>query len=228
MEAPILREARTRMPDVSGLRDLLQRALVDEPPPTVREGGMIRRGYHAELDEVHVLKHDGHDWIARYQAEEVQRTGINTLRIAYNRVFGWYIEVSHGQADKVPLEYVRRQTVKNAERYVTPKLKDFENKVLHAEERINDLEYAIFLELRQAVLDQIGALQTLASTLALVDVLQGLAQIAREWSCCRPGSTKASPPRSSRAAIRCSRSSRARRRRSFRTTSRSTTGAGSC
>jgi DNA mismatch repair protein MutS len=185
-EAPILREAHSRLPDLSELRDLLQRALLDEVPPTIREGGMIRRGFNAELDELHALRHDGRDWIAKYQSEEAERTGINTLRVAYNRVFGWYIEVSHGQSGKVPVEYVRRQTVKNAERYVTPKLKDFENRVLHAEERINDLECEIFLDLRKAVLECLGKLHVTSSTLALTDVLQSLAQLAREWQCCRP------------------------------------------
>src|SRR5204863_1843902 len=138
-----LREAHGRLPDLSALHDLLQRALLDEVPPVVREGGMIRRGFHAELDELHALRHDGRDWITRYQAEESERTGIGTLKVAYNRVFGWYIEVTHAQASKVPAEYVRRQTVKNAERYVTPELKDFEGRVMHAEERINDLEYEL-------------------------------------------------------------------------------------
>jgi DNA mismatch repair protein MutS len=185
-EAPILREARARLPDLSALRDLLQRALVDEPPPTVRDGGMIRRGFQPELDELHSLRHDGKDWIARYQADEAARTGIGTLKVAYNRVFGWYIEVTHAQAAKVPAEYVRRQTVKNAERYVTQQLKDFEGRVMHAEERINDLEYEVFLDLRKAVLESLPKLQAASSVLALVDALQSLAQIAREWQGCRP------------------------------------------
>jgi DNA mismatch repair protein MutS len=184
--APILREAHGRLPDLSPLRDLLQRALVDEPPVVVKEGGMIRRGFHAELDELHALRHDGRAWFTRYQAQESERTGIGTLKVAYNRVFGWYLEVSHAHAAKVPAEYVRRQTVKNAERYVTKELKDFESRVLHAEERINDLEYEIFLELRKAVLEALTKLQVTSATLALVDALQSLAQIAGEWQACRP------------------------------------------
>jgi DNA mismatch repair protein MutS len=185
-EAPILREARARLPDLSLLRDLLQRSLNDEVPPTVREGGMIRRGFHAELDELHALRHDSRDWVARYQADEAERTGISALKVAYNRVFGWYIEVTHANASRVPVEYVRRQTVKNAERYVTPTLKEFEDRVLHAEERVNDLEYEIFLDLRKAVMAALPDLQQASATLAQIDVLQGLAQMAREWECCRP------------------------------------------
>jgi DNA mismatch repair protein MutS len=174
------------IPDLSDLVDLLRRAIVDEPPITVKEGGMIRTGYRPDLDELHGLLRDGRSWVANYQAQEIARTGIPTLKVAYNRIFGWFIEITNTHSAKAPADYVRKQTVKNAERYVTPALTEYEDKVSHAEERSNALEYELFQELRVATLARLRDVQRATEQVALLDALGSLAQIAREWRGCRP------------------------------------------
>ncbi len=169
--------------DLDPLDDVVGRireTLVDSPPPGLREGGLVRKGYSAELDELHQIAGDGKSWMARFQAEEAERTGINGLKIGYNSVFGYFIEVPRGQAEKTPANYVRKQTIKTAERYITPELKEFETKVLKAEERSYDMEYAIFCELRDEVTAEVRRILDTARALASVDVLCGLAQTAAQ------------------------------------------------
>ena len=158
----------------------IRRTLVDAPPLTLREGGMIRPGFSAELDELVQIAGDGKSWMARFQADEIARTGMNGLKVGFNSVFGYYLEVPRGQVERVPETYIRRQTVKNAERYVTPELKEFEGKVLKAEERSRDLEYELFLALRDEVAQHIGRILDTANALATLDVLAALAQRAIE------------------------------------------------
>ncbi|MCL4192027.1 MAG: DNA mismatch repair protein MutS, partial [Thermoguttaceae bacterium] len=168
------------------LRSKLDAALVDECPLVSREGGFVREGYHGPLDALRELAHGGKQWIARYQAEEAERTGIANLKVGFNQVFGYYIEVTHVHRDKVPQSYIRKQTIKNAERYITPELKEYEEKVLTADEKAKELEYEIFLELREAVIAVRRRLQTTAAALARLDVLAALAELARERNYCRP------------------------------------------
>jgi DNA mismatch repair protein MutS len=168
------------------LRGQLESALVEECPLSSREGGFIRDGYHQELDALRELAHGGKQWIARYQAQEVERTCIPTLKVGYNKVFGYYLEVTNAHQEKVPAEYVRKQTVKNAERYITPELKEYEEKVLTADEKSKEMEYELYLELRQAVLASRRRLQGTAAVLARVDVLASLAELARQRNYCRP------------------------------------------
>ena len=184
--APFLTEAAAAIPELGDLTDLLVSAIADEPPVTVKEGGMIRRGYRADLDELHGLLHDGRTWIAEYQAKEIARTGIPTLKVSYNRIFGWFIEITNTHSAKAPPDYVRKQTVKNAERYVTPALTEYEDKVSHAEERSNALEYEIFQELRGEVLRRLRDIQAATEQTAAIDAVASLAQMAREWRGCRP------------------------------------------
>jgi DNA mismatch repair protein MutS len=169
--------------DLDPLDELVQRvssALVDEPPLTLRDGGLVRKGFSAELDELRTIAGDGKSWMARFQAEEIQRTGISTLKVGFNSVFGYFIEISRGQIDRAPSHYVRKQTIKTAERYITPELKEFETKVLHAEEQARDLEYAIFEELRASIAREIPSILRTAHALAGIDVLASLAQKAAE------------------------------------------------
>ena len=133
------------------LRSRLDAGLADDCPLSSRDGGFIRDGYHEPLDALRELAHGGKQWIARYQAEESQRTGISTLKVGFNKVFGYYIEITNTHREKIPAEYIRKQTVKNAERYITPELKEYEEKVLTADEKSMELEYELFLELRDAV-----------------------------------------------------------------------------
>ena len=168
------------------LRGRLEAALQDECPLQSREGGFIRPGYDARLDQFRELSGGGKQWIARYQAEEAQRTGIAGLKVGFNNVFGYYIEITHTHRDKVPENYVRKQTVKNAERYITPELKEYEEKVLTADEQAKALEYELFVQLRDLTASTARRLSAAARVLAEVDVLCSLAHLARERSYCRP------------------------------------------
>jgi DNA mismatch repair protein MutS len=164
----------------------LANALVDDCPLSSRDGGFIRAGFDPDLDTLRDLAAGGKQWIARYQAEEVHRTGIPNIKVGFNKVFGYYLEVTHTHADKVPVDYIRKQTVKAAERYVTPDLKEHEEKVLAAEEEGRDLECRLFAALRDEVSKAGHRLQGTAAALAELDVLAGLAELARRRQYCRP------------------------------------------
>jgi DNA mismatch repair protein MutS len=171
------------------IRQAIQSAMVDDPKLALKEGGLIRPGYHADLDEQRELSQGGRSWIARYQAEQIRRTGINGLKVGENKVFGFFIEVTHAQSNqgsKIPPDYIRKQTVKNAERYITPELKEYEDKVRHAEERANALEYELFLTLRDRVAADAPRLVQAGAVLAQIDVLCGLAELATKQGYCRP------------------------------------------
>ncbi len=168
------------------LRLALETALVDEPPLTAKEGGIIRPGYDLALDELRQVARGGKEWISRFQAQEITRTGIPSLKVGYNRVFGYYIEITHTHAGKIPADYQRRQTLKNAERYITPELKEYEEKVLSAEEKIFEREYEIFVRLREAAAAQTPRLLQTGNVLATLDVLGGLAELAATRPYCRP------------------------------------------
>ncbi|RMG21502.1 MAG: DNA mismatch repair protein MutS, partial [Deltaproteobacteria bacterium] len=164
----------------------LDGALVDEPPATVREGGLFRPGYDPRLDEVLALSTDGKRTLLELEQRERARTGIPSLKIRFNKIFGYYIEVTHAHREKVPPEYERRQTMKGSERYVTPELKAWEEKVLGAEERRKALEYELFEALRQEVVAEASRLRRLAAALAEIDVLAALAHTAAQRGWCRP------------------------------------------
>jgi DNA mismatch repair protein MutS len=168
------------------LRQLLDAALVNEPPQSAREGSVIREGYNAELDELRGIARGGKEWIARFQAAEITRTGIGSLKVGFNKVFGYYIEITHAHATKIPSDYQRKQTLKNAERYITPELKEYEEKVLSAEEKIFDREYELFVSLRDHVAAQTTRLLQTAEVLATLDVLCGLADLAVSRQYARP------------------------------------------
>ena len=187
--ATLQRHARELDPH-EGLCDLLTRGIVDEPPLIIREGGMIRDGFHAELDELHSITRDTKGWINRMRAQEIERTGIQNLKIGYNRVFGYYIEITRSNLDAVPPDYIRKQTLVGAERFITPELKEKEEIILHAEEKISDLEFKIFEELRVQVAAQIPTLQLLGSALAEIDCLLGLAEAAVAGGYVRPAITE--------------------------------------
>ena len=150
------------------------------------KAGFIREGFNAELDALRELAHGGKQWIARYQAQEIQRSGIPTLKVGFNKVFGYYIEITNAHREKIPAEYIRKQTIKNAERYITPELKEYEEKVLTADEKAKELEYRLFLELRNVVAADRRRMQATAAALAEIDVLVSLAELARQRNYCRP------------------------------------------
>jgi DNA mismatch repair protein MutS len=182
----LLGELEGRIDLCAELRSRLESALVDDCPLAARDGGFIRTGYSEELDSLRELAHGGKQWIADYQASETERTGIPNLKVGYNKVFGYYIEVTNPHRDKVPPEYIRKQTIKSAERYITPELKEYEEKVVSADEKSKELEYDLFVALRGAVAAQRAALQQTAAVLAQIDVLVALAELARMRNYCRP------------------------------------------
>ena len=159
---------------------------MDEPPLPIKEGGMIRDGFDAALDELRTAQRGGKDWIAKLQADEIAATGISSLKVRFNSVFGYYIEVTKSNLDKVPPHYHRKQTVANGERFITPELKEMEGKILGAEERSVKLEYEIFQRVREEVLGQLPKIQQTASALAQLDVLASFAETARLHNYCRP------------------------------------------
>ncbi len=175
---PSLAEIAGSMRDQPGLIDLIDRAIVDTPPIAVKDGDMIRPGYDADLDDLRRLAGEGHQWVAEYQAREQERTGIKTIKVRHNRVFGFYIEISKGQVALAPPEYERRQTLANAERFTTPELKEYERKIFGAQDKAVALEYEIFCRLREAAAAHTAEIQATADALARIDVLSSLADRA--------------------------------------------------
>lgn len=166
--------------------NLIEKTIVDEPPFSVREGGIIRQGYNEMLDELHGLSKDGKDYILEIENRERERTGIKGLKIKYNKVFGYFIEVTRANAHLVPADYIRKQTLANAERYIVPDLKEYEEKVLNAKDKIENLEYQLFKEVAYEIKSHKGILQDLAYKIAYLDVVSNLAHIAIKNSYIQP------------------------------------------
>jgi DNA mismatch repair protein MutS len=171
------------LPDLCAV---LQAGVVDEPPALIRDGGMIRDGYDPALDELRAASHEGKDWIASLQESEIQRTGIKSLKVRYNSVFGYFIEITAANLGSVPVDYHRKQTTANGERFITPALKEIEGKILGADERARALEIEIFQRLRRTVLEQTTRIQETAAALGAVDALGSFAESARLHDYCRP------------------------------------------
>jgi DNA mismatch repair protein MutS len=176
----LLRDLALQITPQPEIVQLLESAIADEPPLALKEGGLIRSGYRPELDELRAASTQGKAWLAELQTREQQRTGIKSLKVRYNSVFGYYIEISTSNLANVPADYTRKQTLANAERFITPELKEMESKILGAEERANQLEYEIFLELRNAAVVKTGEIQTTAQSINALDVLSGWAALAQE------------------------------------------------
>ena len=182
----LLSQLAAQISESPDLVELISRAIVDEPPLPIKEGGMIRDGFDPNLDELRNAQRGGKDWIAKLQADEITATGISSLKVRFNSVFGYYIEVTKSNLDKVPPHYHRKQTVANGERFITPELKEMEGKILGAEERSVKLEYELFQRVREEVLGQLPKIQQTASALAQLDVLASFAETARIHNYCRP------------------------------------------
>lgn len=177
-KSELLREICHQIDPLPDLVTLIAESIADNAPLSVREGGMIRKGYHAELDELRLIMDDSKGVLARIEAEEKEKTGIKTLKIGYNRVFGYYIEVSRSYTDEVPEHYIRKQTLANSERYITQELKELEARVLGAKDRAVALEYQLFCEVREAIAAQLLRIQATAEAVAKLDVLASFAQAA--------------------------------------------------
>ncbi len=186
MESTLLVRLNQEIDDLTDCADLIEGTIVDEPPLTVREGGIIRRGANAEVDQLRDIMDGGAGTIAAIEASERERTGIRTLKVGYNRVFGYYIEVSKSFVDQVPQEYIRKQTLANCERYITQELKELENQVLTAKDRLTALEYQVFTQLREFLVSQATRIQVSAAAVAVADALCSLATVAVQKNYCCP------------------------------------------
>ena len=184
--SPLLESLRGQIDKHTRQRELLKKALVDNPPMLIRDGGVIATGYDEELDEFRAIAENADQYLLDLESREKLRTGISTLKFGYNRVHGYYIEISKGQADKAPVDYVRRQTLKGAERYITPELKEFEDKILSARERALNREKHLYEDLLDELIEVLGNLQLTASSLAELDVLICLAERAESLNLCCP------------------------------------------
>ncbi len=182
----LFEDMAARWDNAADVAALVDRAILDEPAFLLTEGGLIKDGWNAELDDLRAVSRSGKGFIAALESRERERTGIGSLRVRYNKVFGYYIEVTKPHLARVPADYARKQTLVNAERFLTPELKDYEEKVLHAEERIGALESRLFLELRQAVARETPRLQRIAADIATLDVLLALAEGAARRGYVRP------------------------------------------
>ncbi len=185
-QSPRLAALNAELDPLQDVAGLISSALVDDPPILLKEGGLIRPGYHSELGNLRGAAADGRDWLTAYETEERERTGIASLRVRYNQIFGFFVEVPRSKSGLVPAEYERRATITHAERFVTPALRSRESQILAAEDRANELEYELFVELRQQVAAHSQRLLAAARLLAELDVLAALAESALQQNYCRP------------------------------------------
>ena len=182
----LLTELFRQLDDLQDVQELIDRAVVDDPPFSVREGGFIRDGYDGEVDNLRAVMSGGRGSVAAMEASEREKTGIKNLKVGYNRVFGYYIEVSRSYLSQVPEGYIRKQTLVNNERYITQELKEMESTILGAQDKLTALEYSLFSELRQSVASHLERIQKTAAAVAAVDVLCNLADVARRCHYCMP------------------------------------------
>lgn len=188
-QSPLLRRLSEGCDSMDGLATLLESAIEPQPPTHLRDGGVIRDGFNPQLDRLRSLSRDGQTWLMQYQQEQIQKTGIANLKVGFNKVFGYYIEINHTQADNAPADYIRKQTVKNAERYITPQLKEYEEEALGAVEKSIQLEQQLFEQVREQTAGFTGRLQAVAAVIAQTDCLAALAAIARQNRWIRPRMT---------------------------------------
>ena len=185
-ETPLLKEIRENMDPLEDIYHLIEDAIVEEPPIAIKEGGIIKEGFHETIDSLKKAKTDGKNWLAALEEEDRERTGIRNLRIKYNKVFGYYFEVTNSYKDLVPEDYVRKQTLANAERYTTPRLKELEDNILNAEDKLFTLEYDLYCEIRDAIAKEIERIQKTARAIARLDVFTSLAFVAEQNQYVRP------------------------------------------
>ena len=185
-EGTLLKQYGQEMDALEDLFALIDASIMEEPPLTVREGGMIKDGYNEEVDHLRRAKTDGKQWLADLLEKEKERTDIKNLKIKYNKVFGYYLEVTNSYKDLVPDDWTRKQTLANAERYTTPRLKELEDSIMGAEDRLCNLEYSIFCDVREKIYAQIGKVQTTAKIIAAVDMFASLALVAEQNNYVRP------------------------------------------
>ncbi len=185
-ESRLLKELNSKIEDLQDLYKLIDNAILEEPPISSRDGDIIKEGFNEEIDKLRKAKTQGKQWLADLEAKERETTGIKNLKVKYNKVFGFYLEVTNSYKDLVPDYYVRKQTLANAERYYTPELKELEDSILGAEDRLNLLEYEYFKKVRETIASKVNDIQSTASAIAQVDALASLATVARNNNYVRP------------------------------------------
>ena len=181
-----LKEIDERMDCLEDIYDLIEKSIQDEPPIMIREGGMIKEGYNEDVDKLRLSRTEGKTWLAELEAREKEKTGIKNLRVRYNKVFGYYLEVTNSYKELVPEDWTRKQTLANAERYITPELKDLEDMILGAEDKLAALEYDLYCEVRDSIGEQVVRIQETAKAIAHLDVLASLACVAQSNDYVRP------------------------------------------
>ena len=185
-QSPLLKRLYEQLDTLDELYELIERSITEEPPLTLHDGGILKEGYNEEVDRLRKAKTDGKSWLADLEAKEREKTGIKNLKIKYNKVFGYYLEVTNSFKDLVPDYFTRKQTLANAERFTTPELKELEDVILGAEDKLIVLEYELFREVRQKVADEVVRIQKTAKAVAQIDVFASLATVAEQNNYCRP------------------------------------------
>lgn len=185
-ESIMLEEIYQNIDELKDIHDLIEKAIVDDPPMTIKDGGIIKIGYDEEIDKLKTATTEGKNWIVNLEAEEREKTGIKNLKVGFNKVFGYFIEVTKSYLSQVPDRYIRKQTLTNAERYITEDLKSLENQILGAEEKVVNLEYNAFIEIREEIAKNIKRLQSTAMAVSELDVLTSFAQVAEDLNYCMP------------------------------------------
>lgn len=185
-QSPLLKRLYEQLDTLDELYEFIERSIAEEPPLTLHDGGILKEGYNEEVDRLRKAKTDGKSWLADLEAKEREKTGIKNLKIKYNKVFGYYLEVTNSFKDMVPDYFTRKQTLANAERFITPELKELEDVILGAEDKLIVLEYELFREVRQKVADEVVRIQKTAKAVAQIDVFASLATVAEQNNYCRP------------------------------------------
>ena len=185
-KSELLKELYENLDELQDIYQLIETAIVDDPPMTIKDGGIIKLGYDEEIDKLKTAQTEGKNWLIALEAEEKEKTGIKNLKIGFNKVFGYFIEVTKSNLDQVPERYIRKQTLTNAERYITEELKNLENQILGAEEKVVNLEYDAFVQIRELIAKNVVRLQKTSEVVSSLDVISSFAQVAEDMNYCMP------------------------------------------
>ena len=185
-KSDLLKELYENLDELQDIYGLIEKAIVDDPPMTITDGGIIKLGYDDEIDKLKTAQTEGKNWLIKLEADEKEKTGIKNLKVGFNKVFGYYLEVTKSNLNLVPERYIRKQTLTNAERYITEELKNLENQILGAEEKVVNLEYEAFTNIRQEIAKNVVRLQTTSEVVSTLDVLASFAEVAEDMNYCKP------------------------------------------
>ena len=185
-KSDLLKGLYEKLDELQDIYQLIEKSIVEDPPMTIKDGGIIKLGYDEEIDKLKTAQTEGKTWLVQLEAEEKEKTGIKNLKIGFNKVFGYFIEVTKSYLDQVPDRFIRKQTLTNAERYITEDLKNLENQILGAEEKVVNLEYNAFVEIREEISKNVTRLQTTSEVISSLDVLTSFAQVAEDFNYCMP------------------------------------------